>query len=175
MQKLNDLSQSPSPLDPDGTLIAVSRTEPVELARRRHRAWRRAPTVEEARGRRERIAEVAASMARRSGEGRASGQTHRCRFEAGRDGFWLARWLSARDIEAHVIHRRVWRCCASIGAPRPIGSTPNCSNALFSAGCAASVITARWWRSQQSRTKMPSGPTASTRASSENKVGSSTE
>jgi len=25
-------------------------------------------------------------------------------FEAGRDGFWLARWLKARDIEAHVIH-----------------------------------------------------------------------
>src|ERR1700693_5593309 len=25
-------------------------------------------------------------------------------FEAGRDGFWLARWLRARDIEAHVIH-----------------------------------------------------------------------
>ena len=25
-------------------------------------------------------------------------------FEAGRDGFWLARWLSARDIEPHVIH-----------------------------------------------------------------------
>jgi transposase len=25
-------------------------------------------------------------------------------FEAGRDGFWLARWLQARDIAAHVIH-----------------------------------------------------------------------
>jgi hypothetical protein len=25
-------------------------------------------------------------------------------FEAGRDGFWLARWLKARGIEAHVIH-----------------------------------------------------------------------
>jgi len=25
-------------------------------------------------------------------------------FEAGRDGFWLARWLQARDIEAYVIH-----------------------------------------------------------------------
>ena len=25
-------------------------------------------------------------------------------FEAGRDGFWLARWLRARDIDAHVIH-----------------------------------------------------------------------
>jgi transposase len=25
-------------------------------------------------------------------------------YEAGRDGFWLARWLRARDVEAHVIH-----------------------------------------------------------------------
>jgi transposase len=25
-------------------------------------------------------------------------------FEAGRDGFWLARWLQARNIAAHVIH-----------------------------------------------------------------------
>ena len=25
-------------------------------------------------------------------------------LEAGRDGFWLARWLRAHDIEAHVIH-----------------------------------------------------------------------
>jgi transposase len=25
-------------------------------------------------------------------------------FEAGRNGFWLARWLRAREVEAHVIH-----------------------------------------------------------------------
>src|SRR5262244_617268 len=25
-------------------------------------------------------------------------------FEAGRDGFWLARWLAARGVGAHVIH-----------------------------------------------------------------------
>src|SRR4051794_38596285 len=25
-------------------------------------------------------------------------------FEAGRDGFWLARWIEARGVEAHVIH-----------------------------------------------------------------------
>jgi len=25
-------------------------------------------------------------------------------FETGRDGFWLARWLKARDVEAYVIH-----------------------------------------------------------------------
>ncbi len=25
-------------------------------------------------------------------------------YEAGRDGFWLARWLRARNVEAHIIH-----------------------------------------------------------------------
>jgi transposase len=25
-------------------------------------------------------------------------------YEAGRDGFWLARWLRARDVEVYVIH-----------------------------------------------------------------------
>jgi transposase len=29
---------------------------------------------------------------------------HRVAFEAGRDGFWLARWLRAHGIEAYVIH-----------------------------------------------------------------------
>jgi transposase len=33
-------------------------------------------------------------------------------FEAGRDGFWLARWLRERGIEAHVIH------AASVAVPR---------------------------------------------------------
>src|SRR5438067_1199009 len=33
-------------------------------------------------------------------------------FEAGRDGFWLARWLAARGVEAHVIHT------SSLAVPR---------------------------------------------------------
>jgi transposase len=33
-------------------------------------------------------------------------------YEAGRDGFWLARWLRARGIEAHVIH------ASSVAVPR---------------------------------------------------------
>jgi transposase len=33
-------------------------------------------------------------------------------FEAGRDGFWLARWLQARDIESYVIHS------TSVAVPR---------------------------------------------------------
>ena len=42
-------------------------------------------------------------------------------FEAGRDGFWLARWLRARSIEAHVIHASSVAYRASTGAPRPTG------------------------------------------------------
>jgi transposase len=34
-------------------------------------------------------------------------------YEAGRDDFWLARWLIARGIEAHVIHS------ASVAVSRP--------------------------------------------------------
>jgi len=33
-------------------------------------------------------------------------------FEAGRDGFWLARWLRVRGIEAHVVH------ASSVAVPR---------------------------------------------------------
>src|SRR5580704_18100566 len=32
-------------------------------------------------------------------------------FEAGRDGFWLARWLEARGVEAHVTPDRRPRDC----------------------------------------------------------------
>src|SRR6516162_11933397 len=56
------------------------RDGPVELACLRYRAWRGAPAVEKARGRRERIAEVAASMVRGSGEGRTQDRAHRGRL-----------------------------------------------------------------------------------------------
>jgi hypothetical protein len=95
-------------------------------------------------------------------------------FEAGRDGFWLARWLGARGIEAHVIHASSVAVSREHRAPRPTVSTLSCSNAPFSVGCAANVITARWSQSRQSRMKMPSDPTASARVSSESKLGLST-
>ena len=40
-------------------------------------------------------------------EARKAGRTIKrivCAYEAGRDGFWLARWLQAQAIEAYVIH-----------------------------------------------------------------------
>src|SRR5512143_1554275 len=41
-------------------------------------------------------------------------------YESGRDGFWLARWLRARGIEAHVIHDGMSRCLVTAAAPKPI-------------------------------------------------------
>src|SRR5262245_14635599 len=43
-------------------------------------------------------------MAQGSGEGGHKIKRIAVGFEVGRDGFWLARWLRARGIEAHVIH-----------------------------------------------------------------------
>ena len=45
-------------------------------------------------------------------------------FEAGRDGFWLARSLRDRGIEAYVIHPTSVPVRASTGARRRTGSTP---------------------------------------------------
>ncbi len=175
MQKLNDLSRSLTPLDPDGTLIAV-----IEMSLSSWLVAGIVPGVE-----RQPLKKLAVD------ESALLKLLHRWREEAEKAGHGSNASLSPsrpaatasgwRAGSGHATSRptsftlRAWRCRASIGAPRPIGSIPSCSNAPFSAGCAASVITARWWRSRQPRTKMPSGPTASARASSESKVGSSTE
>src|SRR6266581_2992185 len=175
MQKLNDLSRSLIPLKPDGTLIAV-----IEMSLSSWLVAGIVPGIE-----RQPLKKLAVDestllklLIRWREEAKKSG--HRIEriavaFEAGRDGFWLARWLRARDIEAHIIHASSVAVSREHGAPRPIVSTPSCSNAPFSVGCGASVITARWSRSRQSRTKMPNDPTVSARALSESKVGSSTE
>jgi transposase len=47
-------------------------------------------------------------------------------FEAGRDGFWLARWLKARGVEAHVIHPSSIGHRGRIAGRKPTGSTPSC-------------------------------------------------
>jgi transposase len=109
---LNDLSRSLTPFDPNQTLIAV-----VELSKK---CWLVAgiiPGVE-----REPLKKLAADqnellklLERWRAEAEKAG--HKITrialaFETGRDGFWLARWLRARGIEAHVIH------AASVPVPR---------------------------------------------------------
>src|SRR5258705_10684072 len=104
MQKLNDLSRSPSPLDPDGTLIAV-----IELSLSSWLVAGIVPGVERQPLKKLAVDESALLKLLHRWREEAVKAGHRIKriavaFEAGRDGFWLARWLSARDIEAHVIH-----------------------------------------------------------------------
>jgi transposase len=104
MQKLNDLSRSPSPLDPGGTLIAV-----IELSLSSWLVAGIVPGVERQPLKKLAVDESALLKLLHRWREEAAKAGHRIKriavaFEAGRDGFWLARWLSARDIEAYVIH-----------------------------------------------------------------------
>lgn len=104
MKKLNDLSRSPIPLDPDGTLIAV-----IELSLSSWLVAGIVPGVERQPLKKLAVDKSALLMLLHRWREEAAKAGHRIKriavaFEAGRDGFWLARWLSARDIEAHVIH-----------------------------------------------------------------------
>ena len=94
-------------------------------------------------------------------------------FEVGRDGFWLARWLRARDIEVHVIHTSSVAASREHGRAKTDRLDTEMLKRAFLAGCAA--ITASWSRSRQLWTKIANGSTASARALSESKVGSSTK
>ena len=104
MQKLNDLSRCLTPLDPDSTLIAV-----IEMSLSSWLVAGIVPGVE-----RQPLKKLAVDesvllklLHRWRGEAEKAGYMIKriaVAFEAGRDGFWLARWLRARDIEVHVIH-----------------------------------------------------------------------
>jgi transposase len=101
---LNDLSRSLTPFDPNRTLICV-----IELSKKTWLVAGIIPGVE-----RQPLKKLAADenellklLERWRAEAEKAG--HKITriavaFETGRDGFWLARWLRARGIEAHVIH-----------------------------------------------------------------------
>src|SRR6201996_5295265 len=104
MQKLNDLSRSPIPLDPDGTLIAV-----IELSLSSWLVAGIVPGVERQPLNKLAIDESALLKLLHRWREEAEKAGRRIEriavaFEAARDGFWLARWLKARGIEAYVIH-----------------------------------------------------------------------
>jgi transposase len=104
MQKLNDLSRCLTLLEPDSTVIAV-----IEMSQSSWLVAGIVPGVE-----RQPLKKLAVNEAallkllhrwREEAEKAGYGITRiTVAFEAGRDGFWLARWLRARDIEANVIH-----------------------------------------------------------------------
>src|ERR1700745_3353681 len=64
-------------------------------------------------------------------------------FEAGRDGFWLARYAVEGSKRMSFI-RPTFRSPGSGDARRPIGWILGCSNGLCSVGCAARRNTPAW-------------------------------
>src|ERR1700726_4230238 len=104
MQKLNDLSRSLAPLEPDGTLIAA-----IEMSQSSWLVTGIVPGVERQPLKKLAVDESALLKLLHRWREEAEKAGRRIEriavaFEAGRDGFWLARWLRARSIEAHVIH-----------------------------------------------------------------------
>jgi transposase len=112
MQKLNDLSRSLTLFEPDGTLIAV-----VEMSLMSWLVAGIMPGVERQPLKKLGIDQGALLTLLYRWREEAERAGHRIKriavaFEAGRDGFWLARWLRVRDIEVHVIH------ASSVAVPR---------------------------------------------------------
>src|SRR5712672_968283 len=104
MPQPNDLSRSLVALDQDSTIIAV-----VEMSQSSWLVAGVLPGVErQPRKKLEPSAERLLCLLHRWRDEavRAGKKITRIAlaFEAGRDGVWLARWLSAREIEAYVIH-----------------------------------------------------------------------
>jgi transposase len=104
MQKLNDFSRSLIALEPDGTLIAV-----IEMSLSSWLVAGIVPGVERQPLKKLAVDESALLKLLHRWREEAEKAGRRIEriavaFEAGRDGFWLARWLKARSIEAHVIH-----------------------------------------------------------------------
>ena len=103
-ETVNDLSRCLDPLDMDATLIAV-----IEMSQS---SWLVAGIVPGiARQPLKKLAPDEAALLglleRWRGEATQAGRLITrivVAFEAGRDGFWLARWLRAHGIEAYVIH-----------------------------------------------------------------------
>jgi transposase len=104
MPQLNDLSRSPVILEQDATLIAV-----IEMGQSSLLVAGIVPGVERSPLKKLAVDESALLKLLHRWREEAVQAGHRIKriavaFEAGRDGFWLARWLRARGIEAHVIH-----------------------------------------------------------------------
>ena len=104
MQKPSDLSQSRIILKQDSTLIAV-----IEMSLSSWLVAGIVPGVERQPLKKLAVDESALLKLLHRWREEAEKKGRRIEriavaFETGRDGFWLARWLRARGIEAHVIH-----------------------------------------------------------------------
>jgi transposase len=85
-------------------------------------------------------------------------------FEAGRDGFWLARWLAARGVEAHVIHAS----SLAVSREHRRAKTDRLDTELlkrgFLGGCVENGAIAVWRACPRLPKRTPSGRTASVTA-----------
>ena len=104
MPQPNDLSRSLVALDQDSTIIAV-----VEMSQSSWLVAGMLPGIErQPRKKLEPSPERLLGLLHRWRDEAVKARRKITRialaFEAGRDGFWLARWLQARGVEAHVIH-----------------------------------------------------------------------
>jgi transposase len=104
MPQPNDLSRSLVALDQDSTIIAV-----VEMSQSSWLVAGMLPGIErQPRKKLEPSAERLLGLLHRWRDEAVKAGRKITRialaFEAGRDGFWLARWLRSRGVEAHVIH-----------------------------------------------------------------------
>src|SRR5437016_6345650 len=104
MPQLNDLSRSLITLEQDATLIAV-----IEMGQSSWLVAGIVPGVERQPLKKLAVDESALLKLLNRWREEAEQAGHRIKriavaFEAGRDGFWLARWLRTRGIETHVIH-----------------------------------------------------------------------
>src|SRR3954454_2048493 len=104
MSQPNDLSRSLVPLQQDNTLIAV-----IELSQSSWLVAGTVPGIERQPLKKLDPDEQALLrlLQRWQDEATRAGRPitrTAVAYEAGRDGFWLARWLRARGIEVHVIH-----------------------------------------------------------------------
>src|SRR6202790_3365216 len=101
---VNDFSRCLDPLDMDATVIAV-----IEMSQSSWLVGGIIPGVERQPLKKLAIDEHALLKLLGRWRGEAEKQGRRITriavaFEAGHDGFWLARWLAAQGGEAHVIH-----------------------------------------------------------------------
>ncbi|MGZ8324725.1 MAG: IS110 family RNA-guided transposase [Rhodoplanes sp.] len=104
MQQPNDLSRSLATLEPDSTLIAV-----IEMGQSSWLVAGLVPGIERQPLKKLAVDESALLKLLNRWRTEAEQTGHKIKriavaFEAGRDGFWLARWLKARGVEAHIIH-----------------------------------------------------------------------
>ena len=174
MVQINDLSRSLAAFDPISTLVVV-----VEMSKASWLVSGLVPGVE--RQPLKKLEPDATALLRlierwRNEAVRAGRPISRIALahEAGRDGFWLARWLIARGIEAHVIHS----ASVAVSRERKRAKTDRLDAAMLMrvswAGCAVSGGTAEWWRSRRWRRRMRGARTASARALSTSVHASST-